>query len=59
MRKFAPAFAAVLLLSACGQGAAPQQQGPAEVSVVTVRTQPVTLTTELPGRTVAYESSDV
>lgn len=59
MRKFAPAFAAVLLLSACGQDAAPQQQGPAEVSVVTVRTQPVTLTTELPGRTVAYESSDV
>lgn len=59
MRKFAPALAAVLLLSACGQGAAPPQQGPAEVSVVTVRTQPVTLTTELPGRTVAYESSDV
>ncbi len=58
MRKIAPAFAAVLLLSACGQGA-PQQQGPAQVSVVTLRSQPVTLTTELPGRTVAYETSEV
>ena len=59
MRKIAPAFAAVLLLSACGQGAPQQQQGPAQVSVVTLRSQPVTLTTELPGRTVAYETSEV
>jgi membrane fusion protein (multidrug efflux system) len=59
MRKFAPTLAAALLLSACGQSAAPPQQGPAEVSVLTVKSQPVTLTTELSGRTIAYETSDV
>lgn len=59
MRKFAPALALALLLPACGQGAPDQQRGPAQVGVVTVRSQPVTLTTELPGRTVAYETSEV
>ncbi|HEY2481029.1 MAG TPA: efflux RND transporter periplasmic adaptor subunit [Caulobacteraceae bacterium] len=34
-------------------------QGPAEVGVVTLRAAPVTLTTELAGRTSPYESSDV
>jgi len=59
MTKFASAIAVALLLSACGSGAPPMQQGPAQVGVVTVRSQPVTLTTELPGRTVAYETSEV
>ncbi|WP_298672922.1 efflux RND transporter periplasmic adaptor subunit [uncultured Sphingomonas sp.] len=59
MTKFASAIAVALLLSACGAGSPPAQQGPAQVSVVTVRSQPVTLTTELPGRTVAYETSEV
>ncbi len=52
---------AALLLASCG-GGAPQQQapaGPPQVGVVTVQSQPVTLTTELPGRTNAYETSEV
>jgi membrane fusion protein (multidrug efflux system) len=58
MKKIAPGL--VLLLTACGGGG--QQQapaGPPEVGFVTVREQAVTLSTELPGRTSAYESSDV
>jgi membrane fusion protein, multidrug efflux system len=60
MRKFGPAIAAVLLLSACGKGA-PQQppQGPPQVSYVVMRETPATLSTELPGRTAAYETSEV
>lgn len=58
MKKITPAL--VLLLTACG-GGAPQQPpaGPPEVGVVTVRQQAVTLSTELPGRTSAFETSDV
>lgn len=57
-------LALALLLSACGGGgeSQPQQgapQGPPQVGFVTVQSQPVTLTTELPGRTAAYETSDV
>lgn len=58
MKKITPAI--VLLLAACGGGG--QQQapaGPPQVGVVTVRSESVTLTTELPGRTSAFESSDV
>lgn len=58
MKKITPAL--VLLLSACGGGgeqAAPA--GPPEVGVVTVRQEPVQLSSELPGRTSAYETSDV
>ncbi|HUD28406.1 MAG TPA: efflux RND transporter periplasmic adaptor subunit [Novosphingobium sp.] len=58
MKKITPAL--VLLLSACGGGgqqAAPA--GPPEVGVVTVREEAVVLSTELPGRTSAYEASDV
>lgn len=60
MRKFGAAFATVLLLSACGKGA-PQQppQGPPQVSYVVMRETSATLDTELPGRTAAYETSDV
>ncbi|PXA89667.1 efflux transporter periplasmic adaptor subunit [Nostoc sp. 3335mG] len=54
-----------LILSACGGGGGesqPQQgapQGPPQVGFVTVQAQPVTLTTQLPGRTAPYETSDV
>ncbi len=48
-----------LALVACGQGAAPPSGGPPQVSFVTVAEQPVTLSTVLPGRTSAYETSDV
>lgn len=61
------AFAALLFLplAACGGGkeAAQQQQqaqaGPPQVGVVTVQPQSVTLTTTLPGRLTAYETSEV
>lgn len=58
LRSAIPAMA-FLLLAACGQ--APQQPppGPTPVGYVTVREQAVTLTSELPGRTSAYETSDV
>ena len=48
-------------LAACGGGQPQQQapQGPPTVGYVVVREQPVTLTSELPGRTTAYETSQV
>jgi len=53
--------ASLLGLAACGgkqqQQSAPQ--GPPEVGVVAVRPQAVTLSTVLPGRTNAYETSEV
>lgn len=57
-------LALALALAACGGGNEQQQQqgapqGPPQVGYVVVRDQPVTLTTELPGRTTAYETSDV
>jgi membrane fusion protein, multidrug efflux system len=59
MRSFtSAALAAALLLSACGKQAPPPPP-PKEVGVVTVQMQPVTLTTELPGRTSPFESSEV
>ena len=66
------AVAAMMLapLAACGGGNESQQQqqgqgaggpaaGPPQVSVVTVQPQAVTLTTTLPGRTTAFETSEV
>lgn len=54
------AFSLLPLVAACGsQGA---QQPPAatpQVSVITVQRQAVTLSSELPGRTTAYETSEV
>ncbi len=59
MRKKATAIAAALVLASCG-GPAPQQApGPPQVGFVTVKVQPVILSTELAGRTSPYESSDV
>jgi membrane fusion protein (multidrug efflux system) len=53
--------ALLLLLTACG--AKPQQgfdpNAPANVGVVTIRTEPVTLTSELSGRTSAFLVSEV
>ncbi|SDA25924.1 efflux RND transporter periplasmic adaptor subunit [Sphingomonas sp. NFR15] len=53
------ASSALLALTACGGGQ--QQQAPQAppVSYVVAREQPVTLTTELPGRTAAFETSEV
>jgi membrane fusion protein (multidrug efflux system) len=56
------ASSAVLALTACGDDGKQQQQapqGPAPVGYVVVREEPVTLTTELPGRTTAFETSEV
>ncbi|WP_334184629.1 efflux RND transporter periplasmic adaptor subunit [Novosphingobium sp.] len=46
------------MLTACGEHAAPPAVQPT-VGFVTVKEEAVTLTTELPGRTTAYEISDV
>lgn len=58
-----PRFATLsLALAVAACGGQPKQEGPKgppEVSVITVTTQPVTLTTTLPGRTSPYETSDV
>lgn len=52
--------AALLLLAACdGKQQAPAGAPPAEVSVLTVQPQNVTLSTELPGRTSAYRVAEV
>ena len=67
MKKLRVALPAVLLsVAACSGGgdSAQQQQGqapqgPPQVSVVEIRPQAVTLTTTLPGRTTAYETSEV
>lgn len=57
MKKITPAL--VLLLSACGGGEQGAPAGHPEVGVVTVRAEAVVLSSELPGRTSAYETSDV
>lgn len=57
VRHTAPAFA--LMLVACGKQAAPPPPPPPAVGYVTIAEQAVTLTSELPGRTSAFETSDV
>ena len=47
------------LLAACSSKQAQPPQSAPEVGVVTLRQQAVSLTTELPGRTVAYRIADV
>lgn len=58
--RYAPA-ALLLALGACGKGqdAAPPPPPPTPVSFVTLAEQPVQLSTELPGRTAPFETSDV
>src|SRR5665213_1355854 len=50
---------AALGLQSCAPHPAPHERGPPEVGVVTLQAAPVTLTTELPGRTSPFEVSDV
>ncbi len=64
--RFAPhagvalAFAAAAsLLAGCGKKAPPPAPPPPTVGYVVVKTEPVALTTELPGRTSAYVTADV
>ena len=57
VRHTAPALA--LMLAACGTQATPPPPPPPSVGYVTVAEQSVTLTNQLPGRTSAYETSDV
>ncbi|QIG79864.1 efflux RND transporter periplasmic adaptor subunit [Stakelama tenebrarum] len=60
MKKFALFAGFALLLAGCGQSQDAQQGGgPPKVFYETVSTQDVTLDTRLPGRTSAYESSEV
>lgn len=49
----------LLLLGACGHKATPPAPPPAEVGVVTLTAGSVTLSTELPGRTAPFMSSEV
>ncbi|MDI1294379.1 MAG: efflux RND transporter periplasmic adaptor subunit [bacterium] len=51
-------IALCVLLAACGQDKAPKK-GPVEVGVVTLTTQNVTVSTELPGRTASTMMSEV
>ena len=57
------AVAAALFLTACSpagaQGGHGQPGGPAPVSVLTLQPQRVELSTELAGRTVAYQTAEV
>ncbi|NTS65523.1 efflux RND transporter periplasmic adaptor subunit [Sphingomonas sp. HHU CXW] len=62
INRFAVAAMLVLPLAACGGGKEQAQQqpaGPPQVGVVAVNSESVTLTTTLPGRTVAFETSEV
>ncbi len=52
------ALSALVLVAACGKPAPPPPPTP-QVGVVTVKTESVTLSTELPGRIAAVETSDV
>ena len=55
----ATAMMAGLLLAGCGSQPAPPPAGPPEVAFVTVQTERVVLTTELPGRTSAYLVAEI
>lgn len=57
-RLFLFALASTLALASCGES--PQQQmPPAQVGVVVIKETPVTLSTELPGRTSPYAVSEI
>ena len=59
MKNIAQVIGLAILLAGCGRGAQQQPPPPPQVSYVTIAEQPVTLSVELPGRTSAYETSDV
>jgi membrane fusion protein (multidrug efflux system) len=48
-----------LLVTGCKSQVAPQQAGPVEVSTVTLQSERIVLTTELPGRTSAYLVAEI
>jgi membrane fusion protein (multidrug efflux system) len=52
-------FALVAALAGCGAKPAPPPPGPPAVSVLTIQSQPVTLESDLPGRTSPFQVSDV
>ena len=52
-------LAAGLLFSACKKEVTPPKPGPAEVGIMTVGSERVVLTTELPGRTAAYLVAEI
>ncbi len=54
-----PLWAALLLLAACGEAPPPPEMPPPQVTVVTLKEQPVRLTRELPGRTRAFLIAEV
>ncbi len=58
-RLAAVALTALLFACSAQQSGAPQGFAPPKVTVVTLRTQPVTLTRELPGRATAYLVAEV
>ncbi|WP_439650131.1 efflux RND transporter periplasmic adaptor subunit [Glacieibacterium megasporae] len=57
MRQTVPSLA--LLLAACAKPAAPSSPPPSRVRYVTVQEQAVALTSQLPGRTSPYETSQI
>ncbi|KQU53136.1 hemolysin D [Sphingomonas sp. Leaf339] len=59
VKHVAPLFSLLFLAGCGGKEEAPPAPPPPQVGFVTVRQEPVTLTTELPGRTSAYETSEV
>lgn len=56
---FSPALVAALLAVGCSGQKASTPPQPRLVGVVTVRDQPVTISTQLPGRTVAYRIAQI
>ena len=57
--KFIGTACLVLLLSCCKEKAAPPAAAPPEVAYVTIQSEKVALTTELPGRTSAYLVAEI
>jgi len=60
IRPLALSLAVAATVAACGGGDdQPQQQGPGQVTVVTLKAESVSLTRELPGRTTAFLVAEV
>ena len=58
-RLVALSLALTAALAACKGGEAPPQGGPGQVTVVTLKAEPVTLTRELTGRATGYQVAEV
>ena len=54
-----PCLISILTLAACSSSKPLPASAPPEVGVVTLHSKPVTITTDLPGRTVAYRIAEV